>query len=141
MNKTSLKKEWGNAALRYSTPHIRKEYIRRPAILKILGKIKNKKIIDLGCGDGYYSRILAKKGAKVIGVDFSYQSIKLAKFQEEKENLGIDYYKSDISKLNFLKNSSFDIALAEMVLVTIPTQNKYIKVVKETYKILKKGES
>jgi ubiquinone/menaquinone biosynthesis C-methylase UbiE len=137
MQKSKNQKEWEKIAERYSIPHIRKVYIRKPSVLKILGDIKGQRIVDLGCGDGYYSRILAGRGAKVIGVDFSKDSIELAKRRETKEKLGIKYYKADISYLPFLKKDYFDIALAEMVIVTIPSQKKYENVVKEVKRILK----
>ena len=131
------KKEWGSVAKTYSKPHIRKEYIRKPLIIAALGNVKGKRIIDLGCGDGYYSRILAKKGAKVVGVDFSKQSILLAKKMEKRTPLGIDYYQSDISNLSFLKKNNFDFAIADMVFVTVSNQKKYIKIAKEVYRVLK----
>ena len=39
-------------------------------ILKELGNIKNKKILDVGCEAGYISIKLANKGAKVTAMDF-----------------------------------------------------------------------
>ena len=38
-----------------------------PVIFDILGDIKNHSVLDLACGQGYLSRILARKGARVIG--------------------------------------------------------------------------
>jgi ubiquinone/menaquinone biosynthesis C-methylase UbiE len=133
------KKQWEKAAKTYSTPHIRKKFIRTPAFLKAFGNVKNKKILDLGCGDGYYCRILAKKKAKMTGVDFSSASIKLAKKEKEKHIEGIHYFQSDIAKMPFLKDNYFDYAIADMVFVTIPTQKKYIQVIQEVHRVLKNG--
>jgi len=53
---------------------------RYELILDLLGKeIKNKKVLDVGCGDGVLSYLLAKKGANVIGIDSSVEAIKFAK--------------------------------------------------------------
>ena len=65
-----------------------KKYLKRPisyvplmfpALLKILGDIKGKNILDLGCGPGFFSRMIAKKGGKVVGVDISKKWIQICK--------------------------------------------------------------
>lgn len=47
--------------------------------LKSLGGIKGLKILDLGCGTGWFSVILAKRGAIVEGIDISSEAIQIAK--------------------------------------------------------------
>lgn len=139
MRHSQNQKEWEKNADCYSVPHLRKVYIRMPAVLKMLGEIAGKRVIDLGCGDGYYSRIMARRGAKVTAVDFSDDSINLAKGAEEKERLGITYHRSDIARMPFLGSELFDIALAELVFSTISTQRKYAQAVKEVRRILAPG--
>jgi len=46
---------------------------------KLLGDPRGKKVLDVGCGDGGDAVILAKLGAKVVGLDVSPRSIALAK--------------------------------------------------------------
>lgn len=58
----------------------------------LVDKIPNGgKILDLGCGPGLYSSLLAKKGYSVTGVDISDRSISYAKNKAVEENLQIDY--------------------------------------------------
>ena len=52
---------------------------------------ENLNILDLGCGPGLYSQLLAQKGHQVTGVDFSKHSITHAMKQAEKNGLEIDY--------------------------------------------------
>ena len=53
-----------------SLKHHRPAVVARYRVcLELLGNIKGKKVIDLGCGDGALSGLLAKKGAEVTGVD------------------------------------------------------------------------
>lgn len=47
--------------------------------VKSLGEIKDRRILDFGCGTGELSTVLAKRGAKVIGFDISFESISRAK--------------------------------------------------------------
>ena len=69
-------------------------------------------IADLGCGVGIQSRILAKQGYKVIGVDNSTEMIHFAK-QEQMD--GIEYRIRDVGQTG-IKNASIDAVLLCMVL-------------------------
>lgn len=53
---------------------------RYKLIIDLLGdKIDNRSIADVGCGDGVLSYLLAKKGARVTGIDNSAEAISYAK--------------------------------------------------------------
>lgn len=65
------------------------DYITRKEILKALGNIREKQIIDFGCGTGRLSTILASKSAHVIGLDTSEELLSLAKANNQ--TLHIDY--------------------------------------------------
>ena len=60
---------------------------------KKIGNLKGLKILDLGCGGGLLSEEFAKSGAKVIGIDISENSLKIAKTHASKNNLTITYKK------------------------------------------------
>ena len=53
------------------------------------------KIADFGCGPGLYAVRLARKGANVLGIDFSKRSIRYAKEAAAREELSIDYLNQD----------------------------------------------
>ena len=76
---TSWNREVGNAGAWHQ------KYDIDPLLFKLLGNIKEKTILEIGCGNGYFARILARKGAKVSAFDISPKLIKFAK-QNEKEN-------------------------------------------------------
>ncbi len=55
------------------------EYIEMPAVLSLIPqKLKSKKVLDIGCGIGAYSRILGSKGAQVVAIDISHKMIEIA---------------------------------------------------------------
>ena len=61
-----------------------------PNMLKFMGDVEGKKILDLGCGEGGYSRELAKKGARLVAVDCSAKAIEYAVSLAKEENLSIE---------------------------------------------------
>jgi len=100
------------AAVVKTKPH--NAYYERPATLSLLPEVKNKRVLDAGCGPGIYSEWLIEQGAEVIAVDASPKMIELAKQRLGKE---ADIRQADLSKpLPFLDSSSFDIVLSALVL-------------------------
>ncbi len=105
--------------------------------LKLLGKIKGKKVIEVGCGGGQNSIALAKKGAKVTGIDLSKEQLKFAENLAKKERVKVNFIKGDFQKLSkYVKKESFDIALSSWAFQYSPDLNKLFK---EVYKVLKKN--
>jgi len=92
--KENVKKEWNDAAeswldfVRKGKDYYRDE-LNNPATFQLIGDVRGLLVLDLACGEGYNTRILARKGAKVVGVDFSETLIELAKQEEDEEKLGI----------------------------------------------------
>ncbi|MAG07202.1 hypothetical protein CMI46_00090 [Candidatus Pacearchaeota archaeon] len=106
--------------------------LEMPTTLKLLGNVKGKKILDLGCGPGRYAKILTGRGTKVIGIDNSKTSIELAK----KEAPKVEFLLGDIEKLPF-KSNQFDIVVSAMVITHLKSWDKVLKEVKRVLK--KKG--
>jgi SAM-dependent methyltransferase len=85
------------------------EMLEMPAMLGLLGNVKGKRIIDVGCGTGIYAKLLTKKGAKVKGFDISPEMIKIAKEENPQLDLKVG------SAYNIPFNEKFDIALASLM--------------------------
>ncbi|MHC4105447.1 MAG: class I SAM-dependent methyltransferase [Planctomycetota bacterium] len=62
---------------------------------------RQSKILDLGCGPGFYTSRLAKLGHECVGIDYSPASIKYAAEQTSKEKLSCKYLHEDIRKADF----------------------------------------
>lgn len=67
---------------RYGAPVPRKRF-REEFRFRVLRNLKGKQVLDIGCGDGHNSIILAKLGARVTGIDISPKSIALAQKRAE----------------------------------------------------------
>lgn len=122
---------------KFRIPNYSKEYFRKLIILKLLGNINNKKIAEFGCGNGYWTRIFATRGADCMGIDSSKQQINAAKEEERKYPLGINYLLKDVTNLSGIKSNSFDIIFIDYVLLEIPKKEELTKVFKEAHRILK----
>lgn len=74
--------------------------------------INGKKVIDIGCGTGRLAIQLAKRGAYVVGIDPSQNSLDMASLMAEKEQLqkSCMFIQGDFEKHIF--NEKFDISLA-----------------------------
>ena len=46
-----------------------RQYVLNPSLFSLLGNIKDKTILDAGSGEGYLSRLLAQRGAKMTAVE------------------------------------------------------------------------
>jgi len=137
---TKPKKAWNDAAeawiefVRTGQDHYR-DFVNNPAVFRLLGDVKGRRILDLACGEGYNARILARKGARVVGVDFSPRMIRAATEKEEEERLGIEYHLANARDLSRFKRLSFDLVVCIMALMDI---EDYQRAIKAVHRVLKK---
>jgi len=117
-----------------------KDYYRdemnNPAALSLIGEIKGKLLLDLSCGEGHNTRILARKGATVTGVDLSRALIDLARESEKTDRLGIRYLVSDAADLGGLGSGQFDLVTCFMALMDI---EHYEGAISQVARVLKKN--
>jgi len=65
--------------------------VHGPALLNACGPVQDAHVLDLGCGQGFFSRRLAERRAQVVGIDFSRDLIDIARTREAREPRGIEY--------------------------------------------------
>lgn len=95
-------------------------------------------ILDLGCGPGLYTEILAKKGHHVTGVDISKNSIDYARTSAQSKELDIEYIQASYLDLDLEKNKYDLILLIYTDLgVLIPKDRELL--LKNIYQGLKHG--
>ena len=87
------------------------------------------KVLDIGCGLGYFTQLLAKRGS-VCGIDLDRESLEFAH-----KHCGASFLLSDALSLPF-KNSTFDYILASEVIEHIPDEKIFLK---ELKRVTKKG--
>ena len=86
---------------------------------------KNKKVLDVGCGTGLFCFHAVKKGAIVLGVDFSTEAINLAQSQYNHKNL-----KFETADINQIKEK-FDIIVSNGTLEHMDNPLKVLKLLRK----------
>jgi 2-polyprenyl-3-methyl-5-hydroxy-6-metoxy-1,4-benzoquinol methylase len=84
--------------------------------LKLLGKIRGKKVLELGCGGGQASIALAKEGATCTGIDISHKQIDAARKNAENEGVKVEFLELPFSRIGELKPKKFDVVISIMAL-------------------------
>ncbi|AEH06086.1 class I SAM-dependent methyltransferase [Methanothermococcus okinawensis] len=84
------------------------------------------KILDVGCGTGFLSLILAELGHEVVGIDLSEGMLSKAEKKAGDLGLNIDFIIGDAENLPF-DDGSFDIVVERHILWTLPNPDKAIK--------------
>lgn len=129
---------WGNVAgwydelLENNDGTYQKDVIL-PNLKRLINPQKDEKILDIACGQGYFSRILAEAGAQVTGADIAKELIGLAKLHSPKT---VSFEVAPADKLAFAHDNSFDKALIVLALQNIENLQGAIK---EAHRALKPG--
>lgn len=145
VQKTKEETSWGNVSSWYDghlqeadTYHAK---VLLPNLLRNVGEIAGKTILDLGCGQGYFSRAFLEGGARVFGVDISKELIALA--EDAPRALGKDtsvkkvtYFVSGADDLYMIKDASCDVVICVLALQNIENISG---VFKEVSRVLKKN--
>jgi toxoflavin synthase len=80
-------------------------------LMKLIDDPTGKAVIDIACGEGFYTRMIRRRGAaKVTGVDRSETMIGLARASEAQQRLGIDYIVGDGRDIGLA--ADYDLAVA-----------------------------
>jgi toxoflavin synthase len=85
-----------------------------PAVEEALGGLNRKRILDIGCGDGLFARLLAERGASVVGFDRAPGRI--AEARAGADAPGADTTFVVATPQTFLHDGTFDAATSVMVL-------------------------
>jgi ubiquinone/menaquinone biosynthesis C-methylase UbiE len=111
-----------------------RDYLNTPAFFEILPEVAGLSGLDIGCGEGHNTRLLAQRGAHVTAVDISGDFIQYAR-QSEQQEPGIDYGVASAVELPF-RDAAFDFAVGIMSLMDIPETER---VLAEAHRVLKPG--
>jgi len=140
MKHTEVKHYWDqNAAawtkLARAGYDVYRDYLNTPAFFQMLPDVDGLAGLDIGCGEGHNTRLLARCGALVTALDISEAFIQHAQRMEEQDPLGIDYIAASAVELPF-DDGTFDFATGFMCFMDIPETGS---VLSEACRVLKPG--
>ncbi|WP_123537840.1 class I SAM-dependent methyltransferase [Halosimplex salinum] len=96
-----------------------REQVLWPAVAELLPDLDGARVLDAGCGDGYYSAWLADRGADVLGVDLSAEMVHTA---AERYGDRADFRRGNVADgLDFVDANEFDLVLCQHVASHLPT--------------------
>lgn len=107
--------DWYNAHLKQPVGTYHREVLL-PNLTRLLAIKPGITLLDVACGNGYFSREFFHQGATVIATDIAPELIALAKKQSPKE---IVYHVAPAHAMPFVKDASIDVALISLAIQNI----------------------
>lgn len=134
----SLRREWQSFSAEWiarmeSKADAAREGLLDDWMLEVLGDVTNLDVIDLGCGEGRFCRMLAAKGARTLGVDLQPVFIDYAK---TKASSGESYRIGDMQQLSGVPDARFDLAVSYLSLVDVLDQEAAVS---EAFRVVVPG--
>ena len=86
--------------------------IATEAELRLLGHVAAKRVLELGCGAGAGSVVMALQGARAIGVDFSAQHLSAARRLAERSGVKVELHEGDLGDLAFARADTVDVVFS-----------------------------
>jgi ubiquinone/menaquinone biosynthesis C-methylase UbiE len=111
------------------------ERIEQEAVLAAAGELEGCSLLDVGCGDGAYSLLASKHGARVTAIDVSGAMLQAARGRAVAEGATIDFIQGSVEHLPFAAES-FDVVLMVTLLCLV---NDASLAVREAHRVLRPG--
>ena len=115
-----------------------REYVEAYSLMKMAGDVAGLDVLDLACGDGFYTRRLRAAGAaRVTGVDISAEMIALAEAGEANDPAGAQYICADVA--DFETRQPADLVIAAYLLHYAPDEQRLRRMCSRVAACLKPG--
>lgn len=133
MEKSELNQWWnikGNYKILHKINPLRLEFI----LNNFDKSIRKKNILDIGCGGGLISELLAKKNANVTGIDENIYNIKQAKNHAKISSLKINYLNKSLNSFNKKNKQKYDLILCLEVLEHVENVEESLEIISKLLK-------
>lgn len=112
-----------------------RDHINTPAFLAMLPDVAGLLGLDVGCGEGHNTRLVAQQGANLTAIDIAGRFVDYAQTKENETPLGITYLRASAVELPFA-DAGFDFVMATMSMMDVPDQDRAIR---EVARVLRPG--
>ena len=102
-------------------------------MLNAIGDVSGRRVLDIGCGEGRFCRVLAGLGAEVTGIDLTTAFVERARGLSNGTG---NYLVGNAEDLNGVDDESFDLAVSYIVMVDL---FDYVSSIRAAYRVLKPG--
>jgi SAM-dependent methyltransferase len=102
--------------------------------LRLLGDLRGKRVLDLGCGNGSAGITFAQQGAIVIAIDGSDAHLARARERSEREEVKVEWRKGDLADLAFLRAESIDAAFSGFAVAEVEDAARLFRQVQRVLK-------
>ena len=103
---------------------------------RLLGDLKGKRVLDLGCGGGQCTVAFARAGATAIGLDQSNVQLSFARRLAAAAEVRVELRQGDVADLAFLRADSIDVAFSAYAFDDV---NDLSRVFRQVHRVLKVG--
>ncbi len=104
--------------------------------LRLLGELKGKKVLELGCGAAQCSIAFARAGATAIGIDASAAQLEHGRRLIEQAEVKVELRHGDMADLAFLRADSIDVAFSSFAFQYVEDLNR---VFRQVHRVLRVG--
>jgi len=108
------------------------------ADLRLCGDMRNKRVLDLGCGRGENAVTFAKQGAHVIAVDHDGDALADGRALADHHEVRVEWHHSDVADLAFLRADSIDLTLAAGLLTEVDDVDRLLR---QVHRVLRAGSA
>ncbi len=112
---------------------VHREDLLDPWMLEAIGEVSGLKVIDLGCGEGRFTRKMTQLGARVTGVDLCTPFIEYAEARLVDDET---YLLANMEALNGVRDGEFHLAVSYLSLVDVLNMGRAVA---EAFRVLVLG--
>lgn len=124
-------KTWNkDSSKKFLSPTLSRKHILIKPVLKIVGSLTRKRLLEFGCGNGFWLRHFSKAGALCTGVDISKEQIELAKVSLPEAT----YFIHDAA--TFVSKRKFNVIFVDHVLSETSSRKKILAILRNAHNLL-----
>ena len=87
--------------------------------LQLIGDVKGRRVLEIGCGGGQCSIAFAKRGAIATGIDISDEQVAFARELARQHGVEATFHQGDVTSLNGIADESQDVVFSAYALMYV----------------------